>query len=311
MAGIGQNIRRFRKVCGYTQEELALQLNVTSQAISRWESGAGMPDVSLLVPLSKALGVTLDTLFGEEQEGAGERLTLEERIREIDNSDERRGESYLALYDRVRSDAARNPWDFDLLLDAIVSACYAARYGMEQLRREPERLEELVRDTERKAAAVIRYSNDPRLIDSTHTYMGWMYEFTGDYGKAREHILQLPAYASFQGQGNMLAQLALFESGFPAELEQINRNLESLSDVICNDLERAMRDITQYADGETAEQYRTWMMGVARAFGTLPAVRERWAMCEKRLRMQAEMRSAGDLGALDNTLAPSIKGTRK
>ena len=83
MAGIGQNIRRFRKVCGYTQEELALQLNVTSQAISRWESGAGMPDVSLLVPLSKALGVTLDTLFGEEQEGAGERLTLEERIREI------------------------------------------------------------------------------------------------------------------------------------------------------------------------------------------------------------------------------------
>ena len=172
-------------------------------------------------------------------------------------------------------------------------------------------LEELIRDTERRAAAVLRYSDDHRLIDSTHTYMGWMFEFTGDYAKAREHILQLPAYASFQGQGNMLAQLELFENGFPAELEQIDRNLESLSDVICNDLERAMRDITQYADEETEKRYRSWMMDVARAFGQLPAVRTRWALCEKRLLMQAEMRSAGTIEKLDNTLPLSIKGTRK
>lgn len=311
MGDIGQNIRRFRKNCGYTQEELALQLKVTSQAISRWESGSGMPDVSLLLPLSKALGVTLDALFGAENEGAGERTTLEEQIRKIDHKSGRLGEQYLALYDRVRADAVRNPWDFDLLLDCIIAACYAVRYGLEILRREQDRLEELLRDTERRAAAVIRYSNDPRLIDGTHTYMGWMYEFTGDYDKAREHILQLPAYASVQGQGNMLAQLALYESGFPAELEQIDRNLESLSDVICNDLERAMRDITQYADGETAERYRSWMMGVADAFGKLPAVRERWALCERRLHMQAEMRSSGALGDLDNTLPLSIRGTRK
>ena len=311
MEGIGHNIRKYRKICGYTQEELALQLNVTSQAISRWESGSGMPDVSLLVPLSKALGVTLDTLFGADRAGTGERITLEERMREIGHEGSQIGEQYLALYDRVREEAARNPWDFDILLDCIIAACYATRYSMDLLRRTPERLEELIRDTERRAAAVLRYSDDHRLIDSTHTYMGWMFEFTGDYAKAREHILQLPAYASFQGQGNMLAQLELFENGFPAELEQIDRNLESLSDVICNDLERAMRDITQYADEETEKRYRSWMMDVARAFGQLPAVRTRWALCEKRLLMQAEMRSAGTIEKLDNTLPLSIKGTRK
>ncbi len=311
MEGIGKNIRKYRKICGYTQEELALQLNVTSQAISKWESGSGMPDVSILVPLAKALGVTLDTLFGADLEGKRERITLEERMREIGHEGPQVGEQYLALYDMVREDAARNPWDFDILLDCIIAACYAARYSMEILRQVPNRLEELIRDTERRAAAVIRYSNDHRLIESTHTYMGWMYEFTEDYVKAREHILQLPAYASFQGQGNMLAQLELYENGFPAELEQINRNLESLSDVICNDLERAMRDITQYADEETEERYRSWMMDVAKAFRQLPAVQARWALCEQRLRMQAEMRSSGTVEKLDNTLPLSIKGTRK
>lgn len=53
MNTICENIKVMRKRCGYTQEELADQLGVTAQAISRWESGVGMPDVSLIVPLAR------------------------------------------------------------------------------------------------------------------------------------------------------------------------------------------------------------------------------------------------------------------
>jgi len=41
---LGNNIRNFRKNKGLTQEELADLLNITPQAVSRWESTAGMPD---------------------------------------------------------------------------------------------------------------------------------------------------------------------------------------------------------------------------------------------------------------------------
>ena len=52
---LGNNIKQFRKELGITQEELAARLFVTSQAVSKWESGAGLPDTAQIVPLAKAL----------------------------------------------------------------------------------------------------------------------------------------------------------------------------------------------------------------------------------------------------------------
>ena len=61
---LGANIRGFRKNKGFTQEELAGMLGVTPQAVSRWESEAGLPDVSMVVPIAQALNVTTDMLLG-------------------------------------------------------------------------------------------------------------------------------------------------------------------------------------------------------------------------------------------------------
>ena len=64
---MGQIIRRLRKERNLTQEELAQQLNITFQAISRWENETGMPDISQIVPLSNVFGVTTDVLFNIEE----------------------------------------------------------------------------------------------------------------------------------------------------------------------------------------------------------------------------------------------------
>ena len=61
---MGQIIRRLRKERNLTQEELAEQLNITYQAVSRWENDTGMPDISQIVPLASVFGVTSDELFG-------------------------------------------------------------------------------------------------------------------------------------------------------------------------------------------------------------------------------------------------------
>ena len=61
---LGRNIKIYRKNKGFTQEELAELLNITPQAISKWESESGLPDVSMLIPLAQVLGVSTDALLG-------------------------------------------------------------------------------------------------------------------------------------------------------------------------------------------------------------------------------------------------------
>lgn len=63
---VGKFICMLRTKKGLTQEELANQICVTNKAVSRWERGVGLPDISLLEPLSKVLDVSvLELLNGE------------------------------------------------------------------------------------------------------------------------------------------------------------------------------------------------------------------------------------------------------
>ena len=65
----GAFVAQLRKEQGFTQKELADQLNVTDKAVSKWETAKGFPDVKLLEPLAQALGVSLVELMqGRRQE---------------------------------------------------------------------------------------------------------------------------------------------------------------------------------------------------------------------------------------------------
>ena len=59
----GAVIKRLRENKKMTQEELAEKIYVTSKAVSKWETGRGFPDISLLEPLAKALGISVIELL--------------------------------------------------------------------------------------------------------------------------------------------------------------------------------------------------------------------------------------------------------
>ncbi len=61
----GQRFQRLRKSAGLTQEEVATKLNITPQAVSKWENDVSAPDISVLTELSEILHVTLDELLGK------------------------------------------------------------------------------------------------------------------------------------------------------------------------------------------------------------------------------------------------------
>lgn len=63
---IGSFIAKQRKIIGLNQKQLAEKIQVTDKAISRWETGKGMPEVSLLQPLANALGVSVGELLNGE-----------------------------------------------------------------------------------------------------------------------------------------------------------------------------------------------------------------------------------------------------
>ena len=70
----GAFISEKRKALGMTQKELAEKLFLSDKAVSKWERGLSLPDVSVLMPLAQALGVTVTELL------EGEELKQEETI---------------------------------------------------------------------------------------------------------------------------------------------------------------------------------------------------------------------------------------
>lgn len=64
---IGKFILELRKNKNMTQAELAEKLGVTDRAISKWENGRGLPDLSLIKPLCDELGITVNELLGGEK----------------------------------------------------------------------------------------------------------------------------------------------------------------------------------------------------------------------------------------------------
>lgn len=63
---LSENIAKYRKQMGYTQDKLGELLGVTNQAVSKWELGISMPDVMLLPKIADVLGTTLNGLYGIE-----------------------------------------------------------------------------------------------------------------------------------------------------------------------------------------------------------------------------------------------------
>ena len=61
---IGTRIAQRRKELGYTQQKLAEKLNISFQAVSKWENGSASPDISLLPEIAYILNTTVDAMVG-------------------------------------------------------------------------------------------------------------------------------------------------------------------------------------------------------------------------------------------------------
>ena len=122
---LGDKIRELRRRYGRTQEVLADALNVTIQAVSRWESNGSYPDMELIPSIANFFGVSIDELFGYTSD---HEKRIDEIIAEVDafdyfcRSDDNWVDECLSI---LRSGLAEFPQNEKLLIKLAEVLCEA------------------------------------------------------------------------------------------------------------------------------------------------------------------------------------------
>lgn len=198
---IGQIIRKLRKERNFTQEELAEQLNVSAQAVSKWENGTSLPDISQVVPIASVFGVTADVLFGIEGTNAAEEAyRIVHEAQELEHYG--RIETYLAAYDRMLEGLKKYPNNLILLNNCVgcgLSLCLPENGWLYV----PERAGEIADETERQAKLIVSYSKNASDIMRAHQVLLFLYSSRGEFAKASAEAENFPVRTDFTLHSNM------------------------------------------------------------------------------------------------------------
>ena len=106
---LSENLKIYRKKCGYTQEEVAEQLHVVRQTLSKWEKGISVPDADLLIQLAKIYDVSVDEL-------------LETTIDEVQSGEDEIARELAKLNEQLaaRNRRSRMFWRIVLVLGVLI-----------------------------------------------------------------------------------------------------------------------------------------------------------------------------------------------
>lgn len=105
---LGQKLKEIRKRFGLSQEQLAEIINVSRQAITKWENDGGLPDITNLQELSKVFGITVDYLLNDENQLPA--LSMKKEL----NKDKYK--SKLSSYGEILKEYFPEPWEVYTLL---------------------------------------------------------------------------------------------------------------------------------------------------------------------------------------------------
>ena len=267
---LGANIKCFRKNKGYTQEELAGMLGVTPQAVSRWESEAGLPDVSMIVPIAQVLNVTTDALLGYHAQSQDEMIskqvfeTVKEYFKDVTNP----GANALKVCEYLAEEANKNPMNYDIVLKYVQNVAGLSYYiDMEKLLDgEPDKAKAILDDGIKKGINIIRYCNNTKKVNKAHHALAWIYIHKKDYDNAREHVNVLPSLDGHSIREELNMSLVFFEKGFEAMKDSAVEFNKLLFDVITHQIQTLTTHYCYFGSYEEAMELCDWCEGVLKAY---------------------------------------------
>ena len=270
---IGNNIKAYRKNKGFTQEELADLLSVTPQAVSKWESENGLPDVSMLIPLAQILGVSTDALLGYDSMSENEELITRVRqtVEGIKNSGDDRAQKALQICEFLSAETTLNPGCFEIIKDYVEETANLSMYADPVLEDsfpdDMDHIKKLYSDAIRKGAYLISHCTDKTLIEKTHYGVAWIYIHDKDFDNAREHINVLPAISTNRIKEKLSMELTFFESGFEKMKGDISENSVMLFELVASMLNTFAQNYGWWGNNkDEALAMCAWCEGIVKAF---------------------------------------------
>ena len=245
---IGQSIKKLRKERNLTQEELAAQLNVSAQAVSKWENETGLPDISQVIPLASVFGVSTDALFGLEDTNVDE-----EALKIVQKADAMRKQgkldTLLIAYDAMLEGLKKYPCNRILLLNCM-------HLGLNLSLPEngwmyaPERAKEIRNETIRQANLIIAHSKNISDIFTAQQTLVFLYSSEKRYQEAISEAGKFPVRPDFTLYSNM-ARVNGYMGNHPQEImclcSEIDYSLQGLEDAVAR-LGKAYYNSGKYKD---------------------------------------------------------------
>ena len=239
---MGQIIRQLRKERKLTQEELAEQLNVTYQAVSRWENDIGMPDISQIVPLANVFGVSTDVLFGQTNTDHQNEIDdcinkAEERLCNppIDRSVL---ENYRECCEEVLSVLKIYPNNYELLAYSLGNICCLVDQYYEDPQAQDKKAERQFWENEciRQANVILAHCNQSCYLNAANKWLTVLYKKMGNLEKAEEHANKICVFDPYGEGGSWLAVVYDKLGKTEQSRKQYGKNIHKAIDYLHNEL---------------------------------------------------------------------------
>ena len=190
---IGKRIKELRKERNMTQEQLADLVGVSFQAVSKWENGIALPDITLVPQLAQIFGVTTDELFAYNQK------EIQNEIEQCVNNARKHIESDHEKGKKILEEALKKYPDNDILLNNLL---YFLNYSAD-----PDK-------TIRIANKLIDRTADNSIRYDALRFLAYAYHAKGDTESAIAALEQIPEiyFTKFSEMAFVLTGRPMYES---------------------------------------------------------------------------------------------------
>ncbi len=256
---MGQIIRELRKERKLTQEELAEQLNVTYQAVSRWENDVGMPDISQIVPLANVFGVSTDVLFGQKNTDHQNEIDecMERAEDRLCNPPDHLSvlENYIECCEDVLGVLKTYPNNYELLAYSIGNICCLLDQYYHDPDAEDKKAERQFWENEciRQANVILAHCNESRYLNAANKWLTVLYKKMGNLEKAEEHAKKTGIFDQYQEGGALLAEVYNSLGKKEQSRKQYADNINKALDYLHHQL--AMLGYSWSSDGKFEQAY--------------------------------------------------------
>ncbi len=236
--------RENRKRLGLTQEDVANYLNVTPQAVSKWETGQGTPDLTLVIPIAQLFDITTDELLGNKKD----ELLIQEELNEIRSAEKdliNKYKSYTKLLKQSPSNVK--------IIKSCLNCAYSLLAARNKYSLDAEKIEELLSDMERYrkmlAASYVGAYNEMATGKLAEAYIG-----CGKYENAKD-IIKDSTICQWYNQDRLNGRLYYEQGEYQKARAHYAMSLGSSFNWLIRDI---MSIGHTYADfrGQNTEKYR-------------------------------------------------------